>query len=98
MVRLAEPLPDINPDPLGLPDSVMTRPSIVAVFDSIGQEIVLVTPARPSKLIAKEPYAAACARLQETIADLRRPLPAPSERVKTPQQSLTSPVTRADYG
>jgi anthranilate synthase component 1 len=98
MVRLVEPLPDVNPDPLGLPDSVMTRPSIVAVFDSIGQEIVLVTPARPSTLGAEAAYAAACKRLQDTIDDLRRPLPAPPERVHTPQQPLTSNVTRADYG
>ena len=48
MVRLAEHLPNQNPDPLGLPDAVMTRPSIVAVFDSIAQEIVLVTTVRPS--------------------------------------------------
>jgi anthranilate synthase component 1 len=98
MVRLVEPLPDINPDPLGLPDSVMTRPSIVAVFDSIGQEIVLVTPVRPSSASAREAYAAARARLEETIADLRRPLPVSPERGHTPQQPMTSSVTRADYG
>jgi anthranilate synthase component 1 len=98
MVRLVEPLPDINPDPLGLPDSVMTRPSIVAVFDSIGQEIVLVTPVRPSAASAREAYAAARARLEETIADLRRPLPVSPGRMHTPQQPMTSDVTRADYG
>jgi anthranilate synthase component 1 len=98
MVRLAEPLPDVNPDPLGLPDSVMMRPSIVAVFDSIGQEIVLTTPARPAPgQSAEQAYAAAEARLQETIADLRRPLPAPPERTQTPQAPLASPVSRADY-
>ncbi len=98
MVRLVEPLPDVNPDPLGLPDSVMIRPSIVAVFDSIGQEIVLVTPVRPAGQSAQEAYAAACARLEDTIADLRRPLPAPPVRRHTPQPPMTSPVTRADYG
>ena len=45
MVRLVEDLPNVNPDPLGLPDGVMPRPSIVAVFDSIGQEIILATTA-----------------------------------------------------
>ena len=98
MVRLVEPLPDVNPDPLELPDSVMTRPSIVAVFDSIGQEIVLVTPARPSTQNAEAAYAAACQRLNDTIADLRRPLPASPERERTPQTPLTSQVSRADYG
>jgi anthranilate synthase component 1 len=97
MVRLVEPLPDENPDPLGLPDSVMTRPSVVAVFDSIGQEIVLTTAARAEGEGAQAAYAAARARLQEAVTDLRKPLPAPADRHKTDQQPLTSSVTRADY-
>ena len=48
MVRLAERLPASNPDPLGLPDAVLIRPSIVAIFDAIAQEIILVTTVRPS--------------------------------------------------
>ncbi|MEM9241925.1 MAG: anthranilate synthase component I, partial [Pseudomonadota bacterium] len=28
MIRLVEHLPDVNPDPLGLPDAVMMRPSV----------------------------------------------------------------------
>jgi anthranilate synthase component 1 len=99
MVRLVEPLPDVNPDPLALPDSVMMRPSIVAVFDAIGQEIVLVTPVRPIKgMDAQGAYAAAQMRLEDTVADLRRPLAPARERRKLPQETLTSPVTRADYG
>jgi anthranilate synthase component 1 len=99
MVRLVEPLPHVNPDPLGLPDSVMMRPSIVAVFDAIGQEIVLVTPVRPIKgMDAQGAHAAAQMRLEDTVADLRRALPPPRERKKVPQESLASPVTRADYG
>ena len=37
VIRLAEPLPAINPDPLDLPDAILIRPSIVAVFDGIAQ-------------------------------------------------------------
>ena len=47
MIRLVEQLPDVNPDPLDLPDAVMIRPSIVAIFDAIAQEIILVTTVRP---------------------------------------------------
>ena len=98
MVRLVEPLPHVNPDPLGLPDSVMMRPSIVAVFDSIGQEIVLVTPARPIKgMDALGAYAAARMRLEDAVDDLRRPLAPARERRQTPQAPMTSQVTRADY-
>ena len=98
MVRLVEPLPDVNPDPLDLPDSVMIRPSVVAVFDSIGQEIVLTTPVRPSTETAAEAYAAAKARLEEAVADLRRPLPATEARRPNAQAPLQSPVSRAAYG
>ena len=76
MIRLVEHLPDVNPDPLDLPDGVMTRPSIVAIFDAIAQEIVLVTPARPNGMDAREAYAAAQGRLQAVMADLKRPTPA----------------------
>jgi anthranilate synthase component 1 len=35
MVRLVERLPDSRPDPLGLPDAVLLRPSVVAVLDGV---------------------------------------------------------------
>ena len=76
MIRLAEHLPDINPDPLNLPDGVMTRPSIVAIFDAIAQEIILVTPVRPGAVSAADAYAAAQGRLQSVREDLKRPTPA----------------------
>ena len=35
MVRLMEELPPANPDPIGMPDAVMMRPTIVVVFDAV---------------------------------------------------------------
>ena len=35
MVRLMERLPEPNADPLGLPDAVFVRPTVVAIFDSV---------------------------------------------------------------
>ena len=52
MVRLVERLPDVPADPLDLPDSIMIRPSVVAIFDAIAQEIILVTTVRPSEIDA----------------------------------------------
>ena len=102
MIRLVEPLGPAKPDPLGLPDAVMIRPSVVAVFDSVAQEIVLVTPVRPSTLSAEDAYAAARTRLAETEADLARPLDRPraaSHGEGTGDQAaLASPVSRAAYG
>ncbi len=98
MVRLVEDLPHVNADPLGLPDGVMTRPSIVAVFDSIGQEIILITTVRPGPQTADEAHVAAQARLDAIVADLRRPLKIAPERTPAPGAALQSPVSRADYG
>jgi anthranilate synthase component 1 len=99
MVRLAERLPDINPDPLGLPDGVLIRPSIVAVFDSIAQEIVLVTTARPSHESPEAAFAGAQARLEAVEEALRHPLTgrsAPGAALEG--SSFASPVSRKAYG
>jgi anthranilate synthase component I len=99
MVRLAERLPDINPDPLDLPDGVLIRPSIVAVFDSIAQEIVLVTTAHPSSDSAESAYAAAQERLSTVEVALRRRLPERTTPTTSSDASrFASPVSREAYG
>jgi anthranilate synthase component I len=97
MVRLAEDLPNQNPDPLGLPDAIMTRPSIVAVFDSIAQEIVLVTAVRPSAASAEEAYEAAVARLERIAVELHQPAPRHAPHAPWKPEPLQTPVSRADY-
>ena len=97
MVRLAEHLPDINPDTLGLPDGIMTRPSIVAVFDAIAQEIVLVTSVRPDGGSAQAAYDAAKARLQAVMTDLRAPLERAEPHAPREQPAFETKVSRADY-
>jgi anthranilate synthase component 1 len=98
MIRLVERLPGINPDPLNLPDGVMTRPSIVAIFDAIAQEIILVTPVRPDSRSAQEAYDAAEARLQAVMSDLRRPTPPLTGEGKPEPDKFTTKVDRARYG
>jgi anthranilate synthase component 1 len=100
MIRLVEHLPDINDDPIGLPDGIMIRPSIIAIFDSIAQEIIVVTTVRPSALPADVAYDLARRRLREVIDDLARPLPLQSERREPPSipDPFVSPISREDYG
>jgi anthranilate synthase component 1 len=98
MVRLVEHLPDVNPDPIGLPDGIMMRPTVVAVFDSIGQEIILTTTVRPSAASAKDAYAAACARLDAVVADLGKPLVQPHDRPYHAPGAFESPVSQDGYG
>ena len=97
MIRLVERLPNINPDPLDLPDAIMARPSIVAIFDAIAQEIVLVTSVRPGPATPEAAYAAAQARLQAVIADLRKPTPPLRGDAKPEPDSFTTPVSRETY-
>jgi len=76
MVRLVERLPDDRPDPVGAPDALLIRPTIIAVFDNVKDEIIVVTPVRPDgRLKAKTAYTRACDRLSATIDKLDNPLP-----------------------
>ena len=97
MIRLVERLPNINPDPLNLPDGLMIRPSIVAIFDAIAQEIILVTTVRPGPEGAKAAYDAAVARLSAVHEDLRKPAPPLSGTGVPEPDQFTTPVARADY-
>jgi anthranilate synthase component 1 len=99
MVRLVERLPAVNPDPLGLPDALMIRPSIVAIFDSIAQEIVLVTSVWPNDTAPERAYAEAEARIDAVVADLGRPLPPRHANHRgSARATLASPVSREAYG
>lgn len=99
MVRLLEPLGPANPDPLDLPDAVLARPGLVAIFDSVRHEIVLVAPAFPdSGQDADTAHAAALARLDAFEADLRAPLSARPEPVQSPAPEFVSPVDAEAFG
>ncbi len=76
-VRLVEALPDDRPDPVGTPDALLLRPTLIAIFDNVKDEIIIVTPVRPNdgRLAAKTAYARACERLSGAIDTLDRPLP-----------------------
>src|SRR5438045_6212921 len=47
MVRLMEELPPPNPDPIGLPDAIMVRPTLIIVFDAVKDAMTVETPLRP---------------------------------------------------
>ena len=73
MIRQVEDIPSGNPDPIGTPDAIMVRPTILAVFDLIAQEIMIATPVFPSDKTAEAAYSEAIARLDKTVADLHLP-------------------------
>jgi anthranilate synthase component 1 len=75
MVRLMERLPPANRDPLALPDGIMMRPTVMCIFDSVKDEVTLVTPVFPDHASsARAAYARACERLESVVDGLDRPL------------------------
>jgi anthranilate synthase component 1 len=98
MARQVEHLPNAPEDTLGLPDAILLRPTITAIFDTVKDEILVVTPVYPDlKTDAKAAYARATARLDETLAALDKPLAAPAP-VGTPKiGDIKSNMTKDEY-
>ncbi len=78
MIRLIEDIPDGNPDELNIPDTVLMRPQVLAIFDNVKHKICLVTAVYEhsgnSSRGAGDAYADALARLEGLRAALRKPL------------------------
>jgi anthranilate synthase component 1 len=74
-VRLIEELPEPNPDPIGIPDAVLVRPTVVVVFDAVKDSLIVVTPVRPDKSVdAKAALTRATERVSAIVDALDRPL------------------------
>lgn len=100
MIRLVEHLPDMNPDPLGLPDAVMMRPSVVAVLDGVKGDVTVVSTAWVgSGLSARAAYAQAAERVMDAVRDLDRQ-PTPETRslgdVSAPAEPVSN-FTKDEY-
>jgi anthranilate synthase component 1 len=100
MARQVENLPNPPPDTLGLPDAILLRPTITAIFDSVKDEIIVITPAWFDRHVdAKAAYARGMARLDEAVAELERPAP-PSAEVPTDLPTgvpIQSNMTKDEY-
>ena len=99
MIRLVEHLPDVNPDPLGLPDAVLMRPSVVAVLDGVKGEVTIVAPAWIAPgVTARAAYAQAAERVMDALRDLDRAPPALRDLGEaTPTGEATSNFTPDAY-
>ncbi|ARJ68456.1 anthranilate synthase component I [Paracoccus contaminans] len=73
MIRLVERLPGGNPDPIGVPDAMLIRPSVVAVLDGVKGEVTLCAPAwHDAAIPARAAYAQAAERVMEALRSLDR--------------------------
>lgn len=110
-VRHIERLPLTQPDPIGVPETLLVRPRLVIVFDGVKQELWLVTPARPqADMDARNAYEAARERLSALWAKLDGPTPlrVPSASARpsplgeaianmSPESYMTGVETARDY-
>jgi len=76
MVRLMEDsLSAPGRDPIGIPDAILVRPTVVIAFDAVEDTITIVTPVRPQAGIsAQAAHARAVERLSAIVDALDRPL------------------------
>ncbi len=107
-VRLIEDTLSVpGPDPLGIPDGILVRPTLVVAFDAVKDTITIVTPVRPQAGAAPEvALARAAERLSAVVDALDRPLdksaleadagpPDVTPRSNTPAEEFKSMVLRA---
>jgi anthranilate synthase component I len=100
MVRLMEELSPPNPDPIGIPDAVLVRPTIVVVFDAVKDAITVVTPVRPDNGVpADVAFARASERLTAIVDALDAPLAHAPPNIKAGPLTVwpSSNTTPAEY-
>ncbi len=99
-VRLIEHLPEMTPDALGVPDAILIRPTLILIFDSVKDEMTVVTPVRPQPGIpARAAYEDAQARLASAVHLLDAPLPhttAPADAADALPEPVSN-TTAAEY-
>lgn len=89
MVRLVEELPDKPPAYTDLPDSMLIRPTMLAVFDTLYDTLTLACIIRPTPdVAAQDAYEAGMEQLEKANEALKTAVPS----AHTPQPSKTASV------
>jgi anthranilate synthase component 1 len=99
MVRLMEELPASNPDPIGIPDALLIRPTLIVVFDAVTDTITVVMPVRPRRGVSAT---AAMVRAMERLSDVVHSLDRPIDKAAGPDGGIitvppSSNTTPAEY-
>lgn len=99
MVRQMEDLPNAPVDDLDLPEGVIMRPGLFAVFDTVTDELILAAPVRPAETeTAGQAWERAHALLERARTCLLGALPAlPSAQPTAPLADPTSTFSKQDF-
>jgi anthranilate synthase component 1 len=99
-VRLIEHLPNQRPDVLGIPDAMLLRPTVIVIFDSVKDEMTVVTAVYPATGVSpRKAYTDAIQRLAGVVQALDEPLPH-AARMSAEELDLPEPAsntTPAEY-
>jgi anthranilate synthase component 1 len=97
-IGLVEKLPRAASDPLGLPDMIFVRPTVILIFDRLADSLFLVAPVWPDDVRDPEAMLSAAAeRIDATAARLASaPLP-PKVAVEAVEPIAQSTTSADDY-
>jgi anthranilate synthase component I len=75
-IRLAENIPDSNPDTIGVPDGMFMRPTLLAIFDNVAGVIYIICPIWKEHLSAdaQTAYGNAVGQIELMLARLQHSL------------------------
>jgi anthranilate synthase component 1 len=100
MVRLMERLPEPKETGTGVPDAILSRPTLMVVFDSVRDEIHVVTPVRRQPGVpARAAHERALERLDAVVCALEGPLPpdAAIDIAALPEPTVMSNTSEARF-
>jgi len=98
MVRYMEHLPTDKADELDTPEAILMRPSLLAIFDTLKDELYLTAPVYVREgVTAQQALSAAEGRIDDAIARLARTMPAAPTLPDLESIAVTSNTSREDY-
>jgi anthranilate synthase component I len=97
MVRLMERLSASKPDPIGIPDAVLVRPTVMVIFDAVKDLIFVLTVARPKPgRTAKSAWETAQEAIERTVETIEGPLSAEMKSGSVGEGSITVASARSN--
>jgi len=98
MVRYMEKLPDSNPDHLNLPEAILMRPAMLAIFDTLKDELYLTAPVYVRDgVTARQAFESAQSHIDDAIQRLGQAMPTTAALPDLEKIAVTSNTSKDDY-
>jgi anthranilate synthase component 1 len=97
LVRTVEPLPEPNPDPIGLPDMALMITDVLVAFDHQRHEVTLIANAFVEDDGIKKAYARAVETIGEVRERLREPVPTVEPTAENTPIDFQSNMSREQF-